>query len=86
MLNEEGRLFGAACAADPLTGQTWPHAAAWEPPKGWPQSAPACVDARMHACMHACTCNHPFRIPGCPGRVPFSHITRDARVQPRMIR
>eukprot|EP00955_Chlamydomonas_euryale_P103432 365490-Chlamydomonas_euryale.AAC.17 len=52
MVLEEGRLFAAACAADPLMGQTWPRAAAWEPPKGWPQSAPARVDARTHACIN----------------------------------
>eukprot|EP00955_Chlamydomonas_euryale_P083550 363869-Chlamydomonas_euryale.AAC.18 len=39
MMLEEGRLFAAACAADLLTGHTWPRAAALEPPKGWPQSA-----------------------------------------------
>eukprot|EP00955_Chlamydomonas_euryale_P083888 363899-Chlamydomonas_euryale.AAC.10 len=53
MALEEGRLSAAACAADPLTEQTWRHAAAWEPLKGWPQSAPACVDACVHAQMHA---------------------------------
>eukprot|EP00955_Chlamydomonas_euryale_P062641 358439-Chlamydomonas_euryale.AAC.13 len=49
MVLEEGGLFAAACAADSLTGQTWSRAAAWEPHKGWPQSASACV----HACMRA---------------------------------
>eukprot|EP00955_Chlamydomonas_euryale_P042297 352252-Chlamydomonas_euryale.AAC.3 len=76
-----GRSFAAACAAHALTGQTWPCAAAWEPPGGWPQSAPACVYACMHARMHACVHMQPsFRTPGCLGRVPFGNLRHQGRL------
>eukprot|EP00955_Chlamydomonas_euryale_P062602 358424-Chlamydomonas_euryale.AAC.3 len=85
MVLEKGRLFAAACAADPLTEQTWPRAAAWGPPKGWPLSAPACADAHTHACMRAHATIHSEPQGALAGCRWVTSITKDVRVKARII-
>eukprot|EP00955_Chlamydomonas_euryale_P051237 354820-Chlamydomonas_euryale.AAC.4 len=74
MVLESGRLSATACAADSLAGQTWLRAACGLP-KGWPQSAPACDDARMHACLHM----PPSIQNQGPGKVPFGCFHHQGR-------